>query len=239
MPSPQHLNELLFSDDADVLEALLRLMQKPAQRLSQQRHLKSSLSLSQQRMLTLASSWNTKEAGLDLPKLARRDTEIPEELTTVSYQFYRTASDITEVTKSAGEKSAPSASTSASAPHTPRPAYSLDSKSGKATPVGKGKEPEEPSTPTAGTSKPAPVTEGMVLVTGPVSGKSDRQILLALVDEFAVPEHQKFALLHRIRVTKAIVDPDKRLQMLRIRLLAIGALGGFDVFAAATVCRPF
>ena len=67
-------------------------------------------------------------------------------------------------------------------------------------------------------------TEGLVVVSGPAAGRTDKQVLQALVEEFGVPEQHKFGLLHRIRVAEALVDADKRFQMLRIRLLALSAL---------------
>lgn len=222
-PPAQHLNELLVTDDADVLEALLRLLQRPAQRVSQQRHLKSSLAFSQQRILTLASSWHTKDAGLDLSQLARRDVNIPEGLGMVAFQFYRTAADIGTST-APGDKSTDAPSNSAPGPATPKPGSGL--KTAHATPSAKGKEPAEPSTPVPGKPSGAsgPPAEGLVLVTGPISDRPDKQILQSLVEEFSVPEQHNFALLHRIRVTRALQHPDARLQMLRIRVLALSAL---------------
>ncbi|KAI9021182.1 hypothetical protein DFJ74DRAFT_607013, partial [Hyaloraphidium curvatum] len=198
--SYEHLNELLLTEDADVQEALLRLLQKPAQRLSQQRHLKSTLAISQQRVSTIAQPWNTKDIGLDIVELAKPETTVPLESRVVSYQFYRTFKATPSATPSTGkEKNAES------------------------------KDVEEPSTPrqSASTSSSKglmPAQEGLVLVTGHVGEKTDRQLFQSLADEYGVPEQHKFGLLHSIRVTLALGDAERRLQMLRTRLLAISTL---------------
>nr|CAG8455076.1 13988_t:CDS:10 [Entrophospora candida] len=87
--SYEHLNDLLYTNDLEVLEVLLRLILRPAQRLSNQRALRTNFNISQDRILTLAHSWGTKEYDIEMVHLASDDVIIPNELTTLNYQFYR------------------------------------------------------------------------------------------------------------------------------------------------------
>ncbi|KAK9767472.1 E3 ubiquitin-protein ligase tom1, partial [Basidiobolus ranarum] len=88
--SYEHLNDLLHTNDLVILETTLRLMLRPAQRLSSQRSLRASFSVTQDRILTLAQGWGTKDHGLEFLQLGSSETKIPEDLTSLSYQFYRT-----------------------------------------------------------------------------------------------------------------------------------------------------
>ncbi|CAG8441327.1 3125_t:CDS:10 [Ambispora gerdemannii] len=87
--SYEHLNDLLNTADIDVLETVLRLVLRPAQRLSNQRALRTNFSISHDRILTLAHTWGTKEYDLGMKDLAYDNVTIPEELKTLTYQFYR------------------------------------------------------------------------------------------------------------------------------------------------------
>lgn len=205
--------------------------------------------------MTLAQSWNTKEAGLDLPQLAKTETEIPESLDSVVYQFYRTLDGVTHAAAASpfdGPSQGDKPAAAASIPQTPTPAA-------RAAPSASGVAPAPLPVFTSAPDKPAPssshkrkasgdakdilaesqnpskpppssiLSEGMVVVTGSVVGKSDKELLAELLEEYKVPKEHKFGMLNRIRVTMALQDPAKRLQMLRIRLYAIGALGELEL----------
>ncbi|CAG8770870.1 2017_t:CDS:2, partial [Funneliformis caledonium] len=113
--SYEHLNDLLYTSDLGVLEVLLRLILRPAQRLSNQRALRTNFTISQERILTLVHSWGTKEYDIEMAQLASEEVKIPEELTTLNYQFYRrlTPSEAAETT---GEKKNETAGTATSTP---------------------------------------------------------------------------------------------------------------------------
>src|SRR4051794_33548667 len=55
----QHLNDLLNTRDIDILEATLRLILRPAQRMSNQRSLRTNFNISQERILDLVHGWGT------------------------------------------------------------------------------------------------------------------------------------------------------------------------------------
>ncbi|KAK9761441.1 E3 ubiquitin-protein ligase tom1 [Basidiobolus ranarum] len=87
--SYEHLNSLLHTNDLTILESTLRLMLRPAQRLSSQRSLRASFSVTQDRILTFAQSWTTQDYGLELLQLSSSTTKIPDDLTPLTFQFYR------------------------------------------------------------------------------------------------------------------------------------------------------
>ncbi|RKO93186.1 hypothetical protein BDK51DRAFT_2244, partial [Blyttiomyces helicus] len=107
--SYEHLSDLLYTSDIDILEATLRLLLRPAQRLNPQRSLRVNFALMQERLAILAQNWGTKEYGLELPLLASSDpVDIPSELHALAYQFYRSSGT-----------GAGSAATASPAPRTP------------------------------------------------------------------------------------------------------------------------
>lgn len=59
----QHLNDLLFCDDLDVIERLLKLILRPAQRIGSQRFLKSNFVISRDRIISFFAAWTS---GVDL-----------------------------------------------------------------------------------------------------------------------------------------------------------------------------
>lgn len=69
----------------DVLLADLRLALRPALLYKRQDP------VAMERLLQLAQCWNTREYGLDMAALASDTTEVPAELETATFQFYRQA----------------------------------------------------------------------------------------------------------------------------------------------------
>ncbi|KAH8549675.1 hypothetical protein BGW37DRAFT_459292 [Umbelopsis sp. PMI_123] len=91
--SYEHLNKLLNTIDLDVLEAVLRLILRPAQRMSSQRNIRSGFSLSHDKITELARGWHfSKPLGnLDLLSLCDDDLQVTPDMATVRLQFFRTA----------------------------------------------------------------------------------------------------------------------------------------------------
>lgn len=91
--SYEHLNKLLNTYDLDVLEAVLRLILRPAQRMSSQRNIRSGFSLSHDKITELARGWHfSKSLGsIDLLSLCDDNLQVTEEMATVRLQFFRTA----------------------------------------------------------------------------------------------------------------------------------------------------
>jgi len=186
--------------DLDVLESLLRLVLRPAQRLSNQRALRTSFTISQDRILSLTHSWGTKEYDLDLKDLTYDNIAIPEELTTLTYQFYRHLTP----TEAAGT--------------------AVDKKHDTAIPS-PVKQKRKDSASSGGATK---VSEGVTLIT--INnlnelGATDIDILEHVIEEHSVPEEFHYDLLNRIRIATKITDAEKRRQMLTIRILAIAVMG--------------
>ncbi|KAF0392672.1 E3 ubiquitin-protein ligase HUWE1 [Gigaspora margarita] len=198
--SYEHLNDLLYTSDLDVLEVLLRLILRPAQRLSNQRALRTNFTISPERILTLAHSWGTKEYDLEMEHLASDDVNIPEELTTLNYQFYRhlTPSEAAETT--------------------------VDKKSDATTPTQSQKSQRKDS---ASSSSGTKTGEGVTLIS--VNnvrqlGETDMNILNTVVQDYNVPEEFHFALLNRIRIVTSISTTDSRRRLLITRLLAVAIM---------------
>lgn len=81
----QHLTLLLRTSDLEVLEAVLSLLLKPAQRISSQRSLRSGLQASHELIEVLSSPWGLRDNG---PLTA---DSVPHS-NILTYQFYKAAS---------------------------------------------------------------------------------------------------------------------------------------------------
>ncbi|GBC34534.2 DUF913-domain-containing protein [Rhizophagus irregularis DAOM 181602=DAOM 197198] len=200
--SYEHLNDLLNTSDLGVLEVLLRLILRPAQRLSNQRALRTNFNISQDRILTLAHNWATKEYDLEMAQLASDEVKIPEELATLNYQFYRhlTPSEAAETT---GDKKGDVAGSVTSTPQ-------------------KGKRKDSASS-TSGTK----TGEGVTLIS--INnirqyGETDMDILNNVIEEYDIPEEFHYALLNRIRIVNSIKSTESRRKFLIIRILAIAIM---------------
>ncbi|KAJ2962784.1 hypothetical protein NQZ79_g2089 [Umbelopsis isabellina] len=88
----QHLNKLLNTPDLDVLEAVLRLILRPAQRMSSQRNIRSGFSLSHDKITELARGWHfSKSLGnIELLTLCDDNMEVTQDMATIRLQFFRT-----------------------------------------------------------------------------------------------------------------------------------------------------
>ena len=231
----QQLNDLLHARDLDVLEACLRLLLRPAQRHSAQRSARSIFTVSPDRLLALAHSWGNRELGLDLQQLAMDNVDIPEALTELNFQFYRTIS----ITKPATADSA------TSVPSTAPDAASSSITSDYLVAPTPGKQRRASSSGasnTAATNNTATAiaSEGVVVVHSAnvkQLGATDYQILEHLIKEYRIPEEQQFQLLCRIRIATGISDPASRHRLLTIRILAIAVMS--HVLSEAIVVEKF
>ncbi|KAJ3180597.1 hypothetical protein HDU85_004001 [Gaertneriomyces sp. JEL0708] len=195
--SYEHLSELLLSTDLDVLQASLRLILRPAQRLGTQRSLKAALESVQIRVAVIAQHWGTEQFGITIPQIMDEATQFPPESKSVSYQFYRTiAAGTLSEEKSQNE-----------VPVTP-----IKSKGTKGSTV---------------KSSVDKLTDGLTTIHLPdavKTGQPAHQILTDLCDTYSVPEEHRFPLLHRIRLAAGMQQPSVRGKLLTIRLLAIATL---------------
>ncbi|KAF9951518.1 hypothetical protein BGZ72_006995 [Mortierella alpina] len=245
--SYEHLNDLLHARDLDVVESCLRLLLRPAQRHSAQRSARSIFSVSQDRLLALSHSWGSKAHGLDLLQLADENATIPEKLSGLHFQFYRTLSQskpaantttaTTEATPLATSSTASStstaASTSAGAAASVNTAAS-SSKQRRASTSGSS------STAAISSTASASASEGVVVIHAADVrdvGTSDYEILAHFIKEYQIPEEHQFSLLNRIRVATAITNAQHRRQLLTVRLLAIAVMA--HVLPEAVVVDKF
>ncbi|KAF9118932.1 hypothetical protein BGW39_000739, partial [Mortierella sp. 14UC] len=229
--SYEQLNDLLHSSDLDILESCLRLLLRPAQRHSALRNAKSIFTVSQDRLLALTHSWGTKEHGLEILQLIDEGTQIPEKLSGLYFQFFRTATynKPTSAITTSASATAPASSSSASGPATPSTQTSTTT---SATPLSPSKQRRSSqsgstSTPATSSSTPGSATEGLVVIQATDvnrMGTSDYEILSHYVKEYSIPEEHQFSLLNRIRVATAMRNPQRRRKLLMIRILAIAVM---------------
>ncbi|KAG0340869.1 hypothetical protein BG000_010885 [Podila horticola] len=229
--SYEQLNDLLHSRDLDILEACLRLLLRPAQRHSAQRSARSIFTVSHDRLLAIAHSWGNKDCGLDLVQLAEGSTDIPERLSTLNFQFYRTIS----LPKVSDASTSPTSSTSVSSTSAPIVSSSTTTSPSKRRPSRSGA-----SSTLGANTESSSATEGMVVIHASkpsLLGQSDDEILSRLILDYQIPEEHQFQLLCRIRIATGIRNPDRRRQLLTIRILAIAVMS--HVLPEAVVLDKF
>jgi E3 ubiquitin-protein ligase HUWE1 len=180
--------------------------------------------------LALIHPWGNKEHGLDLLQLIDEKTIIPEALTELNFQFYRTISQSTDgspavpVTTSAGSNPTGSSENTQSITSSPTK-QRRSSHSGTSSTI---------------TATTGPGYEGLVIIHAlNISrfGSSDYEILAHFVKEYQIPEGHQFSLLNRIRVATGITEIQKRRQLLTIRMLGIAIMS--HVLPEATVMDKF
>lgn len=83
----------MLTSDLDVLEATLKLILRPAQRINSQRSLKNAFTVQQDRILALVKSWGSKEQGYRYADyLSGPNTP----MSTLTFRFYRTPQKVKE-----------------------------------------------------------------------------------------------------------------------------------------------
>lgn len=223
------MNDLLLTQDLDILEAALRLIFRRAQQIAANGPITSgdTFNLTPRRVLDLTFGWKpVRQAGLSMSDLVKEylDPNAIKNLEEVSFQFYRKAS-ATSAAPSNKEPDIAGDAIAMTPAATPGPKSAI--KSGKTTSAG-------PSTPSSSHAQAGSKghaneleQEGMTTINlGNVakSGKSATDLLIDAMELYRVPQEEKLRLLERIRVGMAIGDVNQRRQMLRIRLLAVGVL---------------
>jgi E3 ubiquitin-protein ligase HUWE1 len=181
----------------------------------------------------LGHPWGTKEHGQDLLQLADEDVHIPEKLSGLNFQFYRTASlaksNIDATATATGPTTSEAQSTSPTSIKSPTTATLAGSSSNTSpTKQRRFSHPGSSSTSTTpGATIAAAASEGLVTIHANNIrrfGASDYEILAHFVKEYDVPEEHRFSLLNRIRVATGVNIPQRRHQLLTIRILAIAVI---------------
>lgn len=184
--------------------------------------------VSQDRLLALAHSWGTKEHGLDLLQLADENVHIPETLSALNFQFYRTASLASSADATTSETTCASQSTSPTiASAKPPTGTALETSNTSPTKQRRSSHPGSSASVTPAAAVITAANEGMVAIhVNNIRrlGTSDYDILAHLVKEYQVPEEHQFLLLNRIRVATGINVSQRRRQLLTIRILAVAVI---------------
>ncbi|KAG0275588.1 hypothetical protein BGZ95_008615 [Linnemannia exigua] len=225
--SYEQLNDLLHSNDLDILESCLRLLLRPAQRHSSQRNTKSIFTVSQDRLLALTHSWGTREHGLEMLQLMDEGAQIPEKLSGLHFQFFRTATYSKPNTATFTPAVAAASASELEATSTQAP--TTISTTPLSSPSKQRRSSQSGSTSTSATTSsiPGSAAEGLVVIqTADISrmGASDYEILSRYVKEYSIPEEHQFSLLNRIRVATAMRNPQRRRKLLMIRILSIAVM---------------
>ncbi|KAG8879106.1 hypothetical protein FRB97_002021 [Tulasnella sp. 331] len=206
--SYDRLNSLLFTSDLDVLVADLKVILRPSVQYSSQPPSAHTSNISSTRLTSLAQSWSIlREQGIELHDyLDAKKAPIHVDLTSndsadVKYQFYRKANGkMAQGTESGG--------------------VLVDNPSTTVSPSGP---PVSPTT-TAALNKAAPGGMVVVHLIGIATSPKDSMVSLAeAVEKYDIPEEERFELLCRIRVAKALVlgHDEEREKLLVARLLSI------------------
>jgi E3 ubiquitin-protein ligase HUWE1 len=141
------------------------------------------------------------ESGKD--KDRRHQADWPLELSEVSYQFYRKETSAKETEKGKELEATPT-----------KPSTS-------------GALPSLPPSASAGTTTAPGLT---TIHTGPLTGeKTPVEVLSDLIEEYSLPDEEKFELFCRVRVAWALAKgrQEEREYLVRARLLAIAIYGGY------------
>ncbi|KAJ3049458.1 hypothetical protein HK097_009550, partial [Rhizophlyctis rosea] len=185
--SYEHLADLVHTHNLDVLNATLRLLYRPAQRMHNQRILRTAFGSHQDRLVTLAQHWGPKDSSISFVQLASDQVELSPDWFSLSYQFYRSSTSEKKST------------------HTETPA----------------------KIPKKGGNEKAKEVDGVVTIgiqNVREAGKSAGEVFSGVVEEYDVPEEQRFALFQKVRVAWAVGDKEERRKAVVARVNAIAVL---------------
>lgn len=224
--SYEHLRNLLFARDIDVLEATLRLFLRFAQQHSGQ-HPRAELLPSQERLATMAVTWAPREHGMDSVDFVKDSIQIPSSFSHVRFQFYRRS--VGESTSKADSWTAMQDAsnvegTPATTPVRTRPRDRMASTS---TSVNTGLQ-AAPSTMhslgSVSNEASASTEEGLTTIDlGDVQAlaKDAMDILADAIETHHVPQEDQFELFQKLRFATSLSSLEQRRQLLTCRLLAI------------------
>ncbi|PWN38380.1 uncharacterized protein FA14DRAFT_159977, partial [Meira miltonrushii] len=224
--SYEHLRNLLFARDIDVLEATLRLFLRFAQQHSGQ-HPRAELLPSQERLATMAVTWAPREHGMDSVDFVKDSIQVPPSFSHVRFQFYRRSNG--ESTSKADPWSAMQDASNVEAtptttPVRPRPRDRLSSASTSVT-SGLHAAPSTSHSSANVTNEPSASTEeGLTTIDlGDVqaSGKDAMDILADAIETHHIPQEDQFELFQKLRFATSLSTTEQRRQLLTCRLLAI------------------
>ncbi|KNE60235.1 hypothetical protein AMAG_05647 [Allomyces macrogynus ATCC 38327] len=198
--SHEHLNELLGAQDPEILEHVLWLLLRPAQRLLQQRSLRLQLMVSLERIATLAQPLTARDEPM--ATFLSPDYVVSDELESVDFSFYRQQPAVPETDATA------TAATTAESPaltegyvrvHVPSETVRARDPTLITRLVDEHHVPYPP---------PTSVAAATALATGALPPPSEGP-------------HPVFALKHKLMFARHVDSVEGRLALTRIRVLAI------------------
>jgi len=202
-----------------VLIASLKVILRPAQQYSSQPPSAHTSNISSTRLQNLAQSWSIlREQGIELHDLLDNSKPNPTiDLSTeagdITFQFYRKTAESKVSGPSNNEQPEGPAILISEQPT----AVSETSSPGPSTSV----------VPTQGSKQPIPGLNTVHLPAVALSTKEPMHILADAVEEYDIPDEEKYPLLCKIRLAQALV-PNKQQEREKIttaRLLAIAIFG--------------
>ncbi|KAI8991027.1 hypothetical protein BDF20DRAFT_908845 [Mycotypha africana] len=192
--SYEYLCYLFNTFDLDILQNVLHFMLRPAQRVHNPRAIRSSFSIPEQKVFEMARGWNHVQQAANLLRIQSTDLEVTPTMSTINLQFYR--SSTATITSSTAAISASNSNINEST-----------------------KDDSNDSNDSTNTQN-----EGLQVIHLNLSNddlqKSDFELFTELRKKYEIPKDNEFELLNRIRIAKYVHQPDKRRQLLGIRLLS-------------------
>lgn len=197
--SYDRLHSLLFSSDLDVVILALNVLLRPAQQYSAQPSVSQSLSISTQRLQSLAKRWpSLREFGVGLvdlssPKGSSAVNALPTEAREVNFSFYKTDAGL-----------------------------DYDKDKNMDTDVFESSSCSTRKVPTASSG-----AINIHLDEQMLASKSVMDVLADTIETYSVPVDEKFELMCRIRAAKVLANGQEadRVKLVIIRLLAIAIFG--------------
>ncbi|KAI0373495.1 hypothetical protein BV20DRAFT_1119067 [Pilatotrama ljubarskyi] len=210
--SYDRLNSLMFSSDLDVLILALNLLLRPAQQYSSQPAVSHALSISTPRLTSLAKRWpNLRDYDINLVDLVTEKGKaqieaLPTEAREVNFVFYRQAPSPAAAGKEKEKAAEGDVFDAAAQTPSRKPAVTL------------------------GGASSASTSSGAVTIhidSKTIESKPAMDILADTIEEYSVPDSEKFELLMRIRGAQVMTSAHAadREKLVIVRLLATAIFG--------------
>jgi len=193
------------TSDLDILEAVLRLMIRPAHRFGGSRNTHRPFSVNMEHLLAFSHTFGTNDKGYNYAEMLSDEWAPGPEMQGFNFQFYREA--ISTPNKSHRSHLPYTTPAKRAAPVVPSP-----------TP-GKKLKTRDPKTPT---KPPRELAEGRVVIRSlnMIPGQSPFSATMALIDEYKPPQKIFLRLYHAVRSEAYLSDKTLRIKLLKIKIYA-------------------
>lgn len=213
--SYEHLHLILHSHDFQVVELVLRLLLRPAGRITTQRPLRGNLSVFQEDLIVLSQHFGVSRENSDLAQLVKPEAKVPDDWLSIVFKFYAST------THSASNAALDVSSTP----------VKVESPNADASQGCRGeniaklavKTDKQSSAPAYRVSKIVADDVTCINITLPsLAGIPFYEVYRDVVDQ--VPEAQRLDLFHKLRIAACVENFPERASLLQIRLLALAVL---------------